>query len=69
MLRRQNLGLSENKNLQISTTEDLCANNFFQHRDIQAGVKQILVLHVKMGIQAAQQKVNEFIAHCDPHIP
>lgn len=66
MLSRQSSGLTGNKNLQTIITEALSTNDFFVTEDIQAGVEQLLVLDAKVGIQAAQQRVNESKVLSDP---
>lgn len=66
MLSRQSSGLTGNKNLQTIITEALSTNDFFVTEDIQAGVEQLLVLDAKVGIQAAQQRVNESKVFSDP---
>lgn len=66
MLSRQSSGLTGNKNLQTIITEALSTNDFFITEDIQAGVEQLLVLDGKVGIQAAQQRVNESKVLSDP---
>lgn len=66
MLSRQSSGLTGNKNLQTIITEALSTNDFFITEDIQAGVEQLLVLDAKVGIQAAQQRVNESKVLSDP---
>lgn len=68
MLKRQSLGLNGNKNLQTIIPEALSANDFFTMEGIQAGVEQILVLDVKVEIQAAQQRAKEFKVLYDPYI-
>lgn len=59
----------EIRTFKLLLTEALSANDFLITEGDQARVEQILVLDVKVEIQATQQKVNKFKVLYDPYSP
>lgn len=69
VLGRQSLGVEGNK-FQTIITDTLSINDFFTTEGIQAGVEtNNLSWMLKWGLQAAQQRANEFEVLYDPCIP